>query len=444
MGISKRRAVRVTAAFAATMLPLSVPLSVGSPATLGRALFSTGGAETSATTVEVSAAVPVLPPQRIAPQVTLQARLVLTTAKDRNRKVQVSSTKGTRTWTASALVEHNLPAAAMRAYKNAAKTMATQDPSCQIPWTLLAGIGRVESDHGRYGGSVLGSDGVSRPAIIGVALNGKGPVAAIHDTDNGALDHDKVWDRAVGPMQFIPSTWASAGRDGDGDGVKNPNDLDDATLAAATYLCSGSGSVLAPNQMKAAIFGYNPSTYYVSLVMAFARGYGDGVFVIPSPPAPADPVKKGPSHAKRHPHHKHAVTHATKKHNAHKPAHHTASPAHSQPAPTHKPAHKPAHQPAAKPTHKPKSSPSPKPAPTPAGPTSLSGTWSACGDGWCVGSTNLDLTLAGGLSEMAKFDFDGDGTTQTNADEFAGLVGQQVQLKVVKQVVHTLGSFDLD
>ena len=81
------------------------------------------------------------------------------------------------------------------------------DPGCHLPWTLLAGIGRVESDHGRYGGSVLGNDGVPRPAIVGVALNGKGPVAAIHDTDNGAFDGDTVWDRAVGPMQFIPSTW---------------------------------------------------------------------------------------------------------------------------------------------------------------------------------------------------------------------------------------------
>ena len=119
-----------------------------------------------------------------------------------------------------------------------------------MPWTLLAGIGRVESDHGRYGGSELGTDGLPRPAIVGIALNGVGPVAAIADTDNGRWDGDKVWDRAVGPMQFIPSTWQYAGRDGDGDGVENPNDLDDAALAAADYLCPSSGSVL-PDRVDA-------------------------------------------------------------------------------------------------------------------------------------------------------------------------------------------------
>ena len=155
--------------------------------------------------------------------------------------VRVSGPKGTRVWTASAMADHGLPLAAAQAYRSAARQTAVTDPACQAPWTLLAGIGRVESDHGRYGGSRLGADGVSRPLIIGVQLNGAGPVAAIRDTDDGRYDGDRVWDRAVGPMQFIPSTWAGAARDGDGDGRRSPNDLDDAALAAAGYLC-GSGS----------------------------------------------------------------------------------------------------------------------------------------------------------------------------------------------------------
>jgi hypothetical protein len=149
---------------------------------------------------------------------------------------------------------------------------------------LLAGIGRVESDHGRYGGSQLGNDGLPRPAIVGIALDGQGPVAAIHDTDNGEWDGDPVWDRAVGPMQFIPGTWSSSGRDGDGDGIKNPNDIDDAALAAAYYLCPSSGSIRSGAAMDAAIRSYNNSDYYIDLVEAFARGYETGVFVIPSPP----------------------------------------------------------------------------------------------------------------------------------------------------------------
>src|SRR5680860_1432277 len=182
--------------------------------------------------------------------------------------VGVSSPKGTREWSASALSDHGMPVVAERAYRNAARRMAGTDPACQLPWTLLAGIGRVESDHGRYGGSTLGRDGVSHPLIIGVQLNGAGPVAAIPDSDNGKLDKDKVWDRAVGPMQFIPTTWATAGRDGDGDGVASPNDIDDATLAAAGYLCSGSGSVLSEAGMAAALLRYNPR---------LLRGVGDGV-----------------------------------------------------------------------------------------------------------------------------------------------------------------------
>ncbi len=103
---------------------------------------------------------------------------------------------------------NDVPEAALRAYHHAEKVMATADPDCQISWTLLAAIGRVESNHGRFGGSQLGSDGVSRPEIRGPQLNGAGAFAAIHDSDNGALDHDKAWDRAVGQMQFLPETWA--------------------------------------------------------------------------------------------------------------------------------------------------------------------------------------------------------------------------------------------
>ncbi|NUT53150.1 MAG: lytic transglycosylase domain-containing protein, partial [Saccharothrix sp.] len=153
----------------------------------------------------------------------------------------------------------------MTAYRTAADTLASTDPGCHVPWTLLAAIGRVESDHGRYGGSVLATDGVSRPEIIGVPLDGKGPVAAIHDTDGGRLDGDTTWDRAVGPMQFIPSTWAWAGRDGDGDGRQNPHDLDDAALAAGDYLCTGA-DLRDGDAMDAAILRYNPSDYYVALV----------------------------------------------------------------------------------------------------------------------------------------------------------------------------------
>ena len=104
-------------------------------------------------------------PQVIAEQTTIVGGLSLKTKKDRNRKIAVSSSKGSHVWTASSLAEHDLPSAAMRAYKNAASNIDAADPGCHLGWTLLAGIGRVESDHGRYGGSVLGNDG-DRKSVV--------------------------------------------------------------------------------------------------------------------------------------------------------------------------------------------------------------------------------------------------------------------------------------
>ncbi len=218
--------------------------------------------------------------QRVAPQVTLESI-------DDER----ISEKGTDLAAISAIESYDVPAAAMRAYRNAAEELATTVPGCQITWTMLAGIGRVESDHGRYGGSVLRKDGLPQPAIRGIALDGNG-VAAIPDSDGGEWDGDSLWDRAVGPMQFIPTTWTSAGRDGDDDGEKNPNDIDDAALAAAYYLCPSSGSLLDDATLSAAIFSYNHSEYYVALVKAFKVGYETGVFDIPSPPPPPEEPEK--------------------------------------------------------------------------------------------------------------------------------------------------------
>jgi len=235
VAVSSRLVVRLSAVAALA----AVPLAVASTRALGTA--SSPVSSTAGPTLELTAASVVagLHPQPVAPQVTVSGGLELRTAAERRARISLASAKGRHTWTASALAEHDLPAAAMRAYRAAATSTDASTPGCHLSWTLLAGIGRVESDHGRYGGSVLGADGVSRPAIVGVALDGAGPVAAIPDSDGGRFDGDRVWDRAVGPMQIIPSTWRSVGMDGDGDGVASPNDIDDASLAAASYLCRG-------------------------------------------------------------------------------------------------------------------------------------------------------------------------------------------------------------
>jgi len=320
-------------------------------------------------------------------------------------RLKVSGPKGTRVWTASAMSDHNVPAAANRAYRSAARTMAGIDPYCQLPWTLLAGIGRVESDHGRYGGSTLAIDGVSHPLIIGVQLDGQGPVAAIRDTDDGKLDKDKVWDRAVGPMQFIPSTWVGAARDGDGDGVESPNDLDDAALAAATYLCSGSGSVLGDVAMSAAIYRYNQDDYYVALVKAFERGYRTGVFIMPPPPAPEEPDRNKKK--------KRAAERDRSRPTSDRPTAPRPSGSNTGPSPAPKPS-----------GSTPTPTPRPTPTPTPTAPklTSVKGIFQACEtpSKWCLGTTPLDLGDVV-LDATAADDFDASGTTGTITDEFSGL-----------------------
>ena len=147
----------------------------------------------------------------------------------------------------------SIPQAALAAYQRAEAVINKADPGCAIPWELIAAIGRVESDHGRYGGNSLDEQGVARPGIYGIALNGKNNTQDISDTDGGQYDNDTRHDRAVGPMQFIPSTWSVVGVDGDSDGTRNPQDVDDAALATAVYLCSGDDDLSSEKGQRASV-----------------------------------------------------------------------------------------------------------------------------------------------------------------------------------------------
>ncbi|HSL58106.1 MAG TPA: lytic murein transglycosylase [Acidimicrobiales bacterium] len=162
---------------------------------------------------------------------------------------------------------------ALDAYRSAARTIAGEQPSCGIGWSTLAGIGRVESRHGTYGGSSVGVDGRTSRRIIGIALDGSEGIAEIRDTDGGALDGDAVFDRAVGPMQFIPSTWRTVARDGDLDGVADPHNLYDAALTAAAYLCRSGSGLGGGSALERAILSYNQSGAYVRAVLGHRRDY---------------------------------------------------------------------------------------------------------------------------------------------------------------------------
>ncbi|GAA1797720.1 hypothetical protein GCM10009795_049030 [Nocardioides hankookensis] len=171
-----------------------------------------------------------------------------------------------------------IPAAALAAYQRAETVINSADPGCHLSWQLIAAIGRVESDHGRTNGNTLDAQGVATPGIYGPPLNGGDGTSRISDTDAGQYDADTTWDRAVGPMQFIPSTWSVVGVDADGDGQRNPQDVDDAALATAVYLCSGGDDLGTTAGQRSAVLRYNHSQSYVDLVLSIMAAYLDGEF----------------------------------------------------------------------------------------------------------------------------------------------------------------------
>lgn len=185
-------------------------------------------------------------------------------------RVQVDAAWAQRTAQAA-----GIPVRVLTAYALAELVVTAEQPACGIGWNTLAGIGAIESDHGRHGGASLDAGGYPQPAIRGPALNGDG-VAAIADTDDGRWDGDTTWDRAVGPLQFIPDTWVRWGADGNGDGVADPNQIDDAALAAARYLCA-SGEMRSVEGWRAAIFSYNHLDSYVDDVATVANRYAAAV-----------------------------------------------------------------------------------------------------------------------------------------------------------------------
>ncbi|MCB0907157.1 MAG: lytic transglycosylase domain-containing protein, partial [Nocardioidaceae bacterium] len=185
----------------------------------------------------------------------------------------------------------DIPAVAVAAYMRAATVINAADKSCHLDWELLAAIGRVESNHGRFAGSTLNDEGVATPPILGLRLDGTHGTTRITDTDAGEYDGDKRFDRAVGPMQFIPSTWSYVGVDADGDGKRDPQDIQDASLGAAVYLCVGKGDLSTVAGQRAAVYRYNHSQRYVDLVLSIARGYASGsLWSVPGSASPTTTI----------------------------------------------------------------------------------------------------------------------------------------------------------
>lgn len=175
-------------------------------------------------------------------------------------------------WVAGTASEAGIPAPAVRAYANA---QLAEPRDCDVGWTTLAGIGWVESRHGTIGGRTLAADGHASTPILGPALDGRRFAAIPATPETTAWHGDPSWDHAVGPLQFIPSTWETWGADGDGDGTADPNDLDDAAYAAVRYLCADGHDLTTAAGWADAIFSYNHAQSYVDSVYAAAKAYAD-------------------------------------------------------------------------------------------------------------------------------------------------------------------------
>lgn len=167
-----------------------------------------------------------------------------------------------------------IPVVALQAYADATLALAVERPACRVGWTTLAALGAIESSHGTHGGAVLRPDGTTSVRILGPALDGSPGRAAIRATPASTAWHgDPTWDHAVGPLQFLPSTWEAWGADGDGDGVADPNDIHDAALAAARYLCAAGSDLTGGDAWHAAVFSYNHSEQYVADALGVAERY---------------------------------------------------------------------------------------------------------------------------------------------------------------------------
>ena len=168
-----------------------------------------------------------------------------------------------------------IPGIPFAAYRAAEARMAVDEPGCGISWSLVAGIGYVESTHVR-GGRVDASGNALEP-VFGPVLDGSGSGdGVVPDTDHGTVDGDAQYDRAVGPDQFLPSTWLKYGADGNGDGKADPQNVFDATLGTARYLCSGGMNLRDAGNVQTAVYRYNHSSEYVAKVTTWAQAYRTG------------------------------------------------------------------------------------------------------------------------------------------------------------------------
>lgn len=194
-------------------------------------------------------------------------------------------------WLDAATDATDIPRRVLAAYAGASLRVAQTYPECRLGWNTIAGIGAVETLHGTYRGASTDGDGQVTPKIFGPALDGSEGVMAIEDSDGGQLDDDTQWDRAVGPLQFIPSTWDYIGQDGNADGKRDPHQIDDAALTTAVYLCQGQRDTSTDEGWQRGVLAYNRSVVYANQVAHHAETYRQAA----PPSAGTSPTSPSPS-----------------------------------------------------------------------------------------------------------------------------------------------------
>ncbi|HKS53490.1 MAG TPA: murein transglycosylase [Pseudonocardiaceae bacterium] len=245
-------------------LAASAPVVMAEPPTLLEAPAPPDLPEPAAAPAAPSPAAPIAAPTQA---VTIPAQIPASTTPGGRPQQAYFAWASRLSWVTG------IPVRALQAYAYAHAVMARSRPSCQLTWTTLAGIAAVESQHGTIGGRTLLADGRPSAPIIGIALNGANGTRVIPATDGGRLTGDRIWERAVGPFQFIPSAWAIWRTDAHGDGMTDPQNIDNAALAAAKYLCANNRNLARSEDWLQAILSYNNSMDYARNVYAYAQAY---------------------------------------------------------------------------------------------------------------------------------------------------------------------------
>ncbi|MDO5699572.1 MAG: hypothetical protein Q4G51_16540, partial [Dermatophilus congolensis] len=189
-------------------------------------------------------------------------------------------------------INAGIPAQALAAYRKAEAGAGAEFPDCKVPWWVVAGMGKVASDHAA--GTTFDATGTTLAQIRGTRLDGRTiGTSLVADTDGGQLDGDAQYDRAMGPMQFLPGMWYLDARDGNADGLANPDNIDDAALGATAVLCEGGDDLSTPDGLTKGLYRYTASADAVNGILTWGAFYKANVTPAPATATPV-PVPSGP------------------------------------------------------------------------------------------------------------------------------------------------------